>query len=244
MRMTRIHTPEPLRAPGRTTLQGTAATHVSRVLRLRAGDVVVLFNGDGWDYGGQIVALRQGEVEVELQSREAGIPDPPLAVTLMQGIARGERMDLGVLKATERRVGRSVPGLAARSVVRLDGRQAQRKLEHWQGVAIAACEQSGRARLPVIEPAAPLEQALQLAAPEGSRITLAPGAGASRASLATGTKSVTLLIGPEGGLTEAEIALARGAGFEPRSLGPRVLRTETAALAALAVLQAVGGDLR
>ena len=244
MRLTRIYTPDPLQSPGRATLRGTAATHVSRVLRLRGGDVVVLFNGDGWEHAGRIAALRSGEVDIELLSREAGIPDPPLAVSLMQGIARGERMDLVVQKATELGVSRIVPVLAARSVVRLDGRQAQRKLEHWRAVAVAACEQSGRARLPAIEPPAPLEQALQRAAPEGSRITLSPGAGASLAALDAGNAPVTLLIGPEGGLTDAEVALARSAGFEPRSLGPRILRTETAALAALAVLQAVGGDLR
>jgi 16S rRNA (uracil1498-N3)-methyltransferase len=128
--------------------------------------------------------------------------------------------------------------------VRLDDHQARRKREHWQAVAIGACEQSGRARLPRVEAPATLDQALGLAAPEGSRITLSPVAGTPLVSLPAGTASVTLLIGPEGGLTDAEVALAGGAGFEPRSLGPRILRTETAALAALAVLQAVGGDLR
>jgi 16S rRNA (uracil1498-N3)-methyltransferase len=244
MRMTRVFIPEPLAAPGRATLQSAAAGHVARVLRLRSGDAVVLFNGDGWDYAGHIVALQAGEVTVELQSRTAGAPDSPLSVTLLQGVARGERMDLVVQKATELGVARIVPVLAARSVVRLDERQARRKREHWQAVAVAACEQSGRARLPQVEAPARLDEALALAAPEDSRITLAPGAGVALASLPAGTGSVALLIGPEGGLTEAEVALACGAGFEPRSLGPRILRTETAALAALAVLQAVGGDLR
>jgi 16S rRNA (uracil1498-N3)-methyltransferase len=244
MRMTRIFTPEPLAAPGRASLHGTAAAHVARVLRLRSGDAVVLFNGDGWDYAGRIATLQAGEVTVELQARTAGAPDSPLSVTLMQGVARGERMDLVVQKATELGVARIVPVLAARSVVRLDDRQARRKREHWQAVAVGACEQSGRARLPQVEAPAALDEALGLAAAEGSRITLSPGAGTPLVSLAAGTASITLLIGPEGGLTDAEVALARGAGFEPRSLGPRILRTETAAIAALAVLQAVGGDLR
>jgi len=244
MRMTRIFFDGPLQAPGRATLDGTAAGHVARVLRLRSGDGVVLFNGDGWEYQGRIAALRSGTVDVELQAKDTGAPDSPLSVTLMQGVARGERMDLVIQKATELGVARIVPVLAARSVVRLDGRQAERKLEHWRGVAISACEQSGRSRLPVIEAPVSLEEALALAPLPCCRFTLSPGAATPLAALAHGTSSVSLLIGPEGGLTETEVGLAGGAGFEPRSLGPRILRTETAALAALAVLQAVGGDLR
>jgi 16S rRNA (uracil1498-N3)-methyltransferase len=244
MRLTRIFTPEPLQSPGRTTLYGTAASHVARVLRLRSGDDVALFNGDGWEHRGRIGALRHGEVDVELLSSVGGAPDSPLRVTLLQGVARGERMDLVIQKATELGVARIVPVLAARSVVRLDGRQAQRKLEHWQAVAIAACEQSGRSRLPAMESPVPLEQALTRVPSQDRRFTLSPGAATPLAALEGGTQSVSLLVGPEGGLTEAELGLATGAGFEPRSLGPRILRTETAALAALAVLQAVGGDLR
>jgi 16S rRNA (uracil1498-N3)-methyltransferase len=244
MRLTRIYTPEPLQAPGRATLHGTGASHVARVLRLRVGDAVVLFNGDGWEYAGRIAALPAGQVEVELLARDAGAPESPLSLTLMQGVARGERMDLVVQKATELGVAQIVPVLTARSVVRLDRRQAERKLEHWRAVAVSACEQSGRARLPVIEAPAALDEALLRVPGDGCRVTLSPGAGTPLTALAAGTTSVTLLIGPEGGLTDAEVGIATGAGFEPRSLGPRILRTETAALAALAVLQAVGGDLR
>jgi 16S rRNA (uracil1498-N3)-methyltransferase len=244
MRLTRIHTPETLLAPGRTTLHGAAANHVARVLRLRVGDAVVLFNGDGCDYAGRVAALRAGEVEVELLARNAGTPESPISLTLMQGVARGERMDLVVQKATELGVAQIVPVLAARSVVRLDRRQAERKLEHWRAVAVSACEQSGRARLPVIEAPAALDEALLLVPGGGCRVTLSPGAGTPLTSLAAGTTAITLLIGPEGGLTDAEVGLATGAGFERRSLGPRILRTETAALAALAVLQATAGDLR
>lgn len=242
--MTRIFVAEPLQVPGPARLPEAAAAHVSRVLRLRAGDPVVLFNGDGWDYPGRIAALRGAVVEVEVLGREAGTPDSPLSLTLMQGVARGERMDLVVQKATELGVARIVPVLAERSVVRLDGRQASRKLEHWRAVAAAACEQSGRSRLPVIEAPAALAEALPLAREADCRITLSPGAAVPLVALAAGTASAVLLIGPEGGLTEAEVARAEAAGFEPRSLGPRILRTETAALAALAVLQSVGGDLR
>ncbi len=183
-------------------------------------------------------------MDVELLAKDAGAPDSPLAVTLLQGVARGERMDLVVQKATELGVARIVPVLAARSVVRLDVRQAQRRLEHWHAVSVSACEQSGRGRPPVIEAPAALDEALQLLPAQGCRVTLSPGAGTPLTSLADGTASIALLIGPEGGLTDAEVRLAADAGFEPRSLGPRILRTETAALAALAVLQAVGGDLR
>jgi len=244
MRMTRIYTEAPLQAPGRTVLEGPAATHVSRVLRLRTGDRIVLFNGDGWDFAGRIEAVRGNQVEVGLVAREPGTPESPLSLTLMQGVARGERMDLVVQKATELGVARLVPVLAERSVVRLDRRQAERRLEHWRAVAAAACEQSGRSRLPVIEAPAGLADALALARDADCRITLSPGAAVPLVSLAAGTASAVLLIGPEGGLTDAEVGRAEAAGFEARSLGPRILRTETAALAALAVLQSVGGDLR
>lgn len=243
MRLIRVYTPDPLHAPGKASIEGTAAAHVSRVLRLRAGDPLTLFNGDGWDYAGTIATLRGRQVDVEVLTRTAGLAESPLAVTLLQGVARGERMDLVLQKATELGVARIVPVLADRSVVRLDERQAQRKVEHWRAVTIAACEQSGRSRLPAIEPPRALIDAIALPGLAAPRLVLVPGSPIPLGALARGTDAATLLIGPEGGLTDAEAVAANRAGFEPRSLGPRILRTETAAIAALAVLQSTAGDL-
>ena len=244
MRVIRVYTPGPLRAGATTWLQDAAATHVSRVLRLRAGDSLTLFNGDGQDYLGTVSALRGGRVEVEIATSAAGVPDSPLELTLAQGVARGERMDLVIQKATELGVARIVPVLAERSVVRLDGEQSRRRLEHWRAVAISACEQCGRARVPAIDPPQRLADLLLAPSVPSCRVLLSPGAARSLRDLPQASRAVALLIGPEGGLTEAELAAATGAGFEPSSLGPRILRTETAALAALAVLQSVAGDLR
>lgn len=244
MRLTRVYIPGPLRAGATARLGEAAAAHVSRVLRLRAGDPLTLFNGDGRDYAGTVSTLRGDQVEVEVASSTTGLPDSPLELTLAQGVARGERMDLVIQKATELGVSRIVPLLTERSVVRLDGDQAGRKLDHWRAVAVAACEQCGRSRLPVIDRPGTLEE--WLAAPDAPacRVLLAPAAPQPLRAVAPPSSAVAVLIGPEGGLTDAERASAIAAGYEPRSLGPRILRTETAALVALAVLQSSAGDLR
>jgi len=244
MRLIRIYVPGPLRAGTTARLEGAAAAHVSRVLRLRAGDPLVLFNGDGRDYAGTVSTLRGDQVEVEVASSTTGLPDSPLELTLAQGVARGERMDLVIQKATELGVSRIVPLLTERSVVRLAGDQGGRKLDHWRAVAIAACEQCGRSRLPVIDAPRTLEE--WLAAPDAPacRVLLAPAAPQPLRTVAPPSSAVAVLIGPEGGLTGAERASAIASGYEPRSLGPRILRTETAALVALAVLQSSAGDLR
>lgn len=245
MRLIRVYTEGAL-APGSVaTLAGGAADHVRRVLRLRAGDPVTLFNGDGRDYPGRVLALRGSRVDVEIMGLAAARAESPLAVTLVQGIARGERMDLVLQKATELGVARIVPVQTTRSVVRLERDAAARKSQHWQGIAVAACEQCGRARLPAVE--APESLAAWLAGPaaEGvTRLQLDPAASRSLVQAAAGATTVELLVGPEGGLDDAERDAAAAAGYLPCTLGPRVLRSETAAIAAIAVLQAVAGDLR
>lgn len=244
MRLIRVFAEATL-APGSVaTLEGSAAEHVRRVLRLRAGDPVTLFNGDGHDYPGRVLALRGSDVQVEVVGREHARAESPLTLTLVQGIARGERMDFVMQKATELGVARIVPVETARSVVRLERDSAARKLQHWRGVAIAACEQCGRARLPAVEPPEPLAAWLARAPAHGTRrLLLDPAAGTSLVAAAGGASAIELLVGPEGGLDEAERRAAAAAGYLPCALGPRVLRSETAALAALAVLQAVAGDL-
>lgn len=245
MRLNRIYAPTPLRAGAGASLDGQAATHVTRVLRLRPGDSLTLFNGDGWDYPGTIAATAGTRVEVALLDRVAARPESPLALTLVQGISRGERMDFVVQKGTELGVARFVPVFTERSVVRLDAPQAARRAAHWQSVLVAACEQCGRACLPQLDAPQTLQQWLaRPASPGVRRVLLAPDAQLPLVALPPAAGTIELLVGPEGGLAETEDAAAIAAGHEPRSLGPRVLRTESAALAAIVALQATLGDLR
>ena len=243
MRLTRVFADTPLAEGARATLRGPAAAHVTRVLRLAAGDAVTLFNGDGMDYPAQIAALGHGTVEAVVTGRRAARAESPLTVTLVQGIARAERMDLVLQKATELGAAAIVPVATARSVVKLDAAGRDRKAAHWRGVAIAACEQCGRARVPDVAEPVTLTDRLARPAGAGLRLLLSPDADTSLASAVRGTTAVELLVGPEGGLDEAEEKMARGTGFRACRLGPRVLRSETAAIAALAVLQALAGDL-
>ncbi len=243
MRLTRVHLAGPLAAGTEVTLPEAAARHVTRVLRLRPGAALQLFDGSGADFSAQITEVAGPRVRARILERIDGLPESPLAVTLVQAVSRGERMDWTLQKATELGVRRIQPVLSARSVVRLDGQQGERRLRHWQAVVASACEQCGRSVLPVVE--APLDLPRYLEAPRGAgrRLVLAPDGPASIGGLAAGLDRVELLIGPEGGLDAAEVAAAGRAGFERVRLGPRVLRTETAGIAALAVLQALAGDL-
>ena len=242
MRLIRVHADTALAQGARVTLRGPAAAHVTRVLRLGVGDALTLFNGDGMDYPGRIAALGRGTVDAEVTGRMAARAESPLSVTLVQGIARAERMDLVVQKATELGVAAIAPVATARSVVKLDAESRDRKAAHWRGIAVAACEQCGRARVPVITE--PVTFAAWLARPAAApRFLLSPDAEASLAAAARGTRTAELLVGPEGGLEDTERNAATAAGYQACRLGPRVLRSETAAIAALAVLQAIAGDL-
>lgn len=243
MRLTRVHVEAALAEGARVALAGAAAAHLRRVLRLGAGDSVTLFNGDGADYPSRITGFGRRTIEAEVTGRAAARAESPLAMTLVQGVARGDRMDLVVQKAAELGVAAIAPVATARSVVKLDADSRRRKLEHWRGIAIAACEQSGRARIPAISEPRPLAEWLAESASAGTRFLLAPDAEVGLAAAARGERSVEVLVGPEGGLEDAETRAALAAGFRACGLGPRVLRSETAAIAALAVLQAVAGDL-
>ena len=243
MRLIRVFVEAALAPGARVTLDGAAAAHVSRVLRLGAGDDLTLFNGDGHDYPAKIAALGRGTVEAAIAGRAAARAESPLAVTLVQGLARAERMDLVVQKATELGVAAIRPVTTVRSVVKLDRGTRERKRTHWQAIAAAACEQCGRARLPAIAEARPLADVLAERDAAGARLLLAPDAPLSLAAAARGETAIQILVGPEGGLEDAERRAAIDAGFRACRLGPRVLRSETAAIAALAVLQSVAGDL-
>ncbi|HRO63084.1 16S rRNA (uracil(1498)-N(3))-methyltransferase [Thermomonas sp.] len=242
MRLTRCHLDQPLAVGTTAVLPEAIAQHLLRVLRLREGDACVLFNGDGHDCDARIVAVGKREARVEITARRLIENESPLRITLLQGIARGEKMDWIVQKATELGVARILPVLSERSEVRLNGERAERRLAHWREVAVSACEQSERALLPELAPPQPLAQAAGLR--DGPGFVLDPLAeGSARSVAASLQRACTLAIGPEGGWSPRDLEQLRAAGFGGLRLGPRVLRTETAGIAAIAVLQALAGDL-
>ncbi|MDH5833109.1 16S rRNA (uracil(1498)-N(3))-methyltransferase [Luteimonas kalidii] len=249
MRVMRAHIDLPLAVGTRLALPEAAAAHLVRVLRLREGDACVLFNGDGHDYHARIVTADKRRTVVEVTGAEAVDNESPLRVTLVQGIARGEKMDLILQKATELGVARFVPVDAERTEVRLDGPRLARRIEHWRGVVVAACEQCGRARVPALEAPLPIAVIAEAAAHARLRLTLDPQGPHMLPDLAgrmpdDGGGEIVLAIGPEGGWAPRDREHLRAAGFEGLRLGPRILRTETAGLAAIAALQALYGDLR
>ena len=239
----RLYVPAPLEAGGTLPLDPDRSHYLSRVLRLRAGDELVLFDGRGGEHGASIAAVSRNGVTVTVGERTGREAESPLAVRLIQGISRGDRMDFVVQKATELGVRRITPVITKFSVVRLDAAKAGKRAEHWTKIAQSACEQCGRNRLPEIDPPQSFAAMLDSVAPGVARILLHPGTGKPLASRRFDSGRIELLIGPEGGLGGGELEQAAAAGFVPCSLGPRILRTETAALAALAVLQAAHGDL-
>ena len=242
MRIPRIYVDAEL-PPGRViSLPAPAVQHLVQVLRLRNGDRLALFNGDGRDSPAEVLVANRHHAEVRLG--EAGPLEPPLPlqVHLGIGISRGERMDFTLQKAVELGVAEVTPLFAGRVMVRLEGDRLAKRLEHWQGVMIAACEQSGRRRLARLNPAQPLRAWLDRGHP--APLLLDPRATHTLAGLPPPGDALTLLIGPEGGLAPAERERAYAAGFTGVRLGPRILRTETAPLAALAIAQALWGDLK
>jgi 16S rRNA (uracil1498-N3)-methyltransferase len=244
MRIPRIFVPQPLH-PGRDIeLPAQAGEHVARVLRLDRGHPLRLFDGNGGEYTGEIASLAKRVVTARvLEPAPATDRESPLRITLGQGIARGEKMDWILQKATELGVTRIVPLITYRTEVKLDADRAGRRLAHWQAVLASACEQCGRNRLPRIdEPVKLADWAAALDDDAGLRLALDPNGDANARDLAPGTQ-VTLAVGPEGGLSEHDLATLAQAGFRGLRLGPRILRTETAGLAALAALQALHGDL-
>lgn len=242
MREIRIHTQTPLDPGIDIVLAASPSRHLIRVLRQNAGARVTLFNGDNREYLAEITqadpqATRLRVLEVRTADRES-----PLAVHLLAGISKGERMDFTVQKAVELGVASIRPVFCAATVVRLDADKAEKRRQHWQDIAIAACEQSGRNRVPTVLPALNFASGL-VQAEAGMRLVLHGGAGQGLDDLEHPQDTpVTLLIGPEGGLRAAEVQAAEAAGFAGIRLGPRILRTETAGMAALAAVQALWGD--
>jgi 16S rRNA (uracil1498-N3)-methyltransferase len=242
MRTTRIYVEAELQAGEEILLPVAQSAHLLRVLRLRAGAALTVFNGRGGEYAAELIATDKAGARLKVHAHADVERESPLHVTLLQGIARGERMDTIVQKATELGVQRILPLSCEFSVVRLDAANRQRRVAHWRAVAVAACEQCGRNRVPEVAPIGDLAEACTASSAE-LRLMLLPQAPESLAALTANVSRVVLLIGPEGGLSGREQLLAQRCGFKPCRLGPRTLRTETAPLAALAALQALAGDL-
>ena len=244
MRLTRVHVDTPLAPGSEVLLPESAAVHLSRVLRLGVGDECVLFNGDGHDYAARISALGKRELRVVVAAARAVDNESPLRLHLLQGVARGEKMDLILQKATELGVAAIAPLWSQRSEVKLDEARAEKRWAHWRGVVAAACEQCGRARVPSVAAPVPLAAALDALPAGGLRLILDPEGELALATLAVdGGGGVVLAVGPEGGWSPTDREQLRAAGFRGLKLGPRILRTETAGLAAIAALQSRLGDL-
>lgn len=237
MRETRVHHPAPLADDAEFELIPGAARHLVRVLRLRDGDAFTVFDGNGAEWPAVLVGERRARTgRARIRPTES-----PLSVTLVQGISRGERMDWTLQKAVELGVSRIVPVVAERTTVRLSGERAAKRVAHWYGVMVAACEQSGRNRVPALDPVQPFDVWLETM--DAPALVLDPAATQGLMAFAAHAPNFTLLVGPEGGFSERELAAARAAECAGVRLGPRVLRTETAGVAALAALQVLYGDL-
>ncbi|MCB1700328.1 MAG: 16S rRNA (uracil(1498)-N(3))-methyltransferase [Halioglobus sp.] len=241
MRIPRIYTGQTLRANTETELEPGPSRHLARVLRMRVGDSLILFDGRGGQYPATIHALDRNSVVASLGDFDATERESGLRLQLGIALSRGERMDWVIQKATELGVSSIALLVSERTEVRLKDEREQKKLRHWQQVAISACEQCGRNLLPQILPPQSLAQWVN-AAQADVRLVLHPLAdntnpGSGRPA------SVALLVGPEGGLSPAEVDAAVQSGFSSLQLGPRILRTETAPLAAIAILQARWGDM-
>jgi 16S rRNA (uracil1498-N3)-methyltransferase len=234
--MPRFHCPAPLHTGLALSLPAGAARHV-QVLRLQPGDVITLFNGEGGEFDATVTRMGRSDVDVEVGTHHLVEREAARAVHLLAGITANDRMDWLVEKATELGVASITPLVAERSVLKLKGERADKKLAHWQGVAVAAAEQCGRNRVPAIHPALSLKEWLAQPTVDADRwvLSLAQGTQALGAVNAS-ARPVVVLSGPEGGLSPAEEAAALAAGFQPVTLGPRVLRAETAPLALLSAL--------
>ncbi|TNE96916.1 MAG: 16S rRNA (uracil(1498)-N(3))-methyltransferase [Gammaproteobacteria bacterium] len=242
MRIPRIYTDSPLAEGCTAALDENAAQHVGRVLRMQPGQDLRLFNGDGQDYPATITTAGKKNVEVMVGTPEPNHTESNLEIVLGQTLSKGDRMDYAVQKAVEMGATRIVPLSTERCDVRLKGDREDKRLRHWQSVAISAAEQCGRARVPDILPVMTVDQWLEHSRDCDLRLVLHHRTKQSLQSMNTPSR-VALMIGPEGGLSADEIALAEKEGFLPVALGPRVLRTETAPVASIALCQWLWGDI-
>src|SRR5690606_37018291 len=243
MRIPRIYTPQPLSVGTHLALEADAAHHLARVLRMGVDAPLTLFNGDGWEYVARIAAIDKKNVSVAIERSDSFERESPLSIQLGIAVSKGERMDWVIQKATELGVAQISPLQSERVEVRLHGEREQKTRAHWQAITVAACEQCQRNRLPGIDVTQSLSQWLDSVIAD-EKFVLHHRSDATLTHATPAPRRVALLIGPEGGLSEGVIALAERAGVKSLRLGPRVLRTETAPVAAISVLQFLWGDLK
>ena len=243
MRIPRFYVSDALSVGQAFPLPDTTFRHAIQVLRLNVGEPLILFNGTGGEYLAQLTSVSKRTAAITIESHVATDPESPLQLTLVQAIIKPDKMDFALQKAVELGVATIQPLTTQRSVIRIGKEKADKKMQHWEGIMQAACEQSGRTRLPQLT--APLELDDWLEQPvDGSRLILAPGDYPHINALPLDLPTpISLLIGPEGGFTDNEVALCLQAGVMPVSLGPRILRAETASITALALLQHRYGDI-
>jgi len=237
----RIFIDQALHSQQTVTVTNERYHYLSRVLRVTVNQVVTLFNGDGMDYAAAVKYVERDAIKLQLGERLPACAESPLLITLVQAVSRGERMDVSLQKATELGASAFQPVFTARTEVRLSPDKLNARLAHWRKVIISACEQSGRARLPELRAPIAVSEWAQQSSP-AMRLVLMPGS--QPLSRISPGVAVELLVGPEGGFDEREVDLLGRHGVLAASLGPRILRTETAGPAAIAVVQALAGDLR
>ena len=240
MRVSRVYVSQDLQRDTTVTLQDDVAHYLGKVLRLKQGDPISLFNGNDGEFVGVIDAVEKKAVHVRLSNPIDNISDPSFPIHLAIGISRGERMDYAVQKATEAGVSSITPLFTERCEVKLKGDRADNRVAHWQKVAVSACEQSGRCKPPIIEQPQDLNTWLQ--SERSGACFVLDHRGSNGLDLSLQPTSATFLVGPEGGLSDEEVTLAQEFSFIPVKIGPRVLRTETAPLVAISIAQHLWGD--
>lgn len=240
MRTARLYVTSTLATGTTEELPPETSHYLGKVLRAKVGHEMVLFNGDGQEYVARVAQVTKKAVVVTIESSQLGLPPSPLYTHLGQVMSRGDRMDYAIQKATEMGANEITPLFSDRCEVKLDARRLEKRLLHWRQISISASEQSGRSEIPLLHPPCALSDWLQQV-PADQKLVLHPHQTVAINSVATPT-SCALLIGPEGGLTDAEVSSAKQHHFQAISLGPRILRTETAPVACLSMLQHLWGD--
>ena len=245
MRISRLYIDTPLAANQTISINGEPFNYLANVLRLKTGATLSIFNGQGGEFCATISKLGKREAQLDIGDFENNTSESPLEITLVQGISRGERMDFTLQKATELGVTQIVPLFTERCTVNLKADRLEKRIKHWQGTVRSACEQSGRNSIPQIESAQYFDDYIQIKnKPKHSYLLLDPESPQSLTSITVPPTAITLLIGPEGGFSSRERELAFTNGYQGVQLGPRILRTETAAIAAISAMQILWGDLR
>jgi 16S rRNA (uracil1498-N3)-methyltransferase len=244
MRIPRAYIQQDLACGVTVTVSGQTARHITQVLRLRTGARLQVFNGDGKEYSATFIRTGRSEITLDIGKPLDTLPEPGLLIRLAQGIARNDRMDLILQKSVELGISEINPIWMQRSQTHVRGERLEKRIHHWRGVIASACEQCGRAILPTLLPPAPLPDWIAGETDDSLRLMLQPDSPRVLTDLERPAGTVTLLVGPEGGMNADERALANAAGFVGLRLGARILRTETAALAALSGIQTLWGDFR